>query len=123
MSAIARKPLVACLCRVPMIFEALVAELDEFATVQRFPAAQGETLGLLRSIAPDGVVIDSAADAAAAEEFARETGSPVVHVEHDANRVRVLRDGKWEAPRGSETSAASIRNALVGGIYTKGRKR
>jgi hypothetical protein len=108
------------LCRVPLLCEALDGALAGVATVQRFPAS-GDTGGLLRSLRPDSVVVDTAEEAAQAEGYAQESGAPLVCVDLAQGALSVFRSGRWEAPADATASSEGIRNVLVGGIF--GRRR
>ena len=115
------EPLVAVLSAVPILGEALTAALESIAEVRRFPAHRGDTVGLLRWLRPDAVVVDSEEEAEAAADFARETGSPLVHISLASRVVRIWREGRWEeAPPGGDSSE-TVRNAVVGGLF--GRRR
>jgi hypothetical protein len=116
------EPLVAVLCSTPILCEALSAALESIADVRRFPAGRGDVAGLLRSLAPDGVVVDSEEDLEAAAEFASEFDAPLVHVSLRRDRLRVLADGEWQEPESQQASPEAIRNALVGGIYGRARR-
>jgi hypothetical protein len=114
------QPLVAVVCRVPLVFEALTAALEGIADVRPFPAGRADTAGLLRALAPDAVVVDSEAEARDAEAFVRETESLLVHVSIADETLRTFKDGRWQEPEDA-ASPEAIRNAVVGGIF--GRKR
>lgn len=110
------EPLVAVVCRVPLLYEALTAALDGVANVRRFPAGGGDTVGLLRALRPDAVIVDSEEEADEAAAFARESSSPLVHVSLHERTLRTLRDGRWHQAEEDATPEA-IRNAIVGGIF------
>lgn len=112
------EPLVAVVCHVPLLSEALTAALEGIATVHRFPAGREDTAGLLRALDPDAVVVDSDAEAHHATVFARATHSPLVHVSLHDQVLRVFRDGRWQEAD-EEASPESVRNALVGGLYRR----
>lgn len=116
------QPLIAVICRAPILSEALTAAFDRVAVVQSFPARRGDTIGLLRWLEPDGVVVDTQEEAEEAARFARDTRSPLVHVSLRERKLRVLRNGRWEEPEGVSTSPESIRNVLLGGIFGRRRK-
>jgi hypothetical protein len=113
---------VAIVCRVPILCEALTGALEDVVTVQSFQPS-GDTGGLLRSLRPDGVVVDSEEEAAQTEEYARESGAPIVLIALEARTLRVLRDGRWEEPADATASSEGVRNVLVGGIFGKGRHK
>jgi hypothetical protein len=118
----AQRPLVALVCRVPILCEALTGALEEVATVQSFSPSD-DTGGLLRSLRPDGVVVDSDDEAAQAADYAREFGATVVLIALDDRVLRVLEDGEWHEQPGVAASSEGVRNVLVGGIFGKGRAR
>ncbi len=110
------EPLVALVCRVPLLYEALTTALDGIASVRRFPAGGGDTSGLLRALRPDAVIVDSEEEADEATAFARESSSTLVHVSLRGRTVRTLQDGRWQDAHG-DASPEGIRNAVVGGIF------
>jgi hypothetical protein len=112
------EPLVALICEVPLLAEALAASLEGIAEVRAFPAELEDANGLLRSLQPDAVVVDTAKQASVAAVFAREARVPLVHVLLRVSKLRVLQDGEWESSEGAEgASPEAIRNALVAGIF------
>jgi hypothetical protein len=114
------QPLIAVLCRAPIVGEAIHAEFATIADVREFPAGAGDTPGLLRMLRPDAVVVDDEAEALEAAEFARETNSPLVHLSLRDHKVRLLQDGSWEE-RENGSSAHTVRNLIVGAIFREGR--
>jgi hypothetical protein len=112
-------PLVAVVCKVPLLCEALVAALDSIAEVRRFPAGRGDLGGLLRWLRPDAIVVDTEEEAGEAEAFARESGSPLVHVSLADRKIRVLGEGGWEEPHHGDASPEAIRNAIVGSLLAR----
>jgi hypothetical protein len=113
-------PLVAVVCRVPLLAEALTAALEGIATVRRFPAERGDTVGLLRAVDPDAVVVDSEAEAHHAAVFARAADTALVHVSLYDQVLRIFEDGSWHESD-EEASPESIRNAVLGGIFRRER--
>jgi hypothetical protein len=111
------EPLVAVICRIPLLCEALTGALDGIAKVRQFGASQGDTAGLLRWLRPDAVVVDSDAVADTAAAVARETNTPVVKISYGRSAVRVFSDGEWEEPVEGAASAESVRNILVGHLF------
>jgi hypothetical protein len=114
------EPLVAVVCRVPLVFEALTAALEGIADVRPFPAGRADTAGLLRALSPDAVVVDSEAEARDAEAFVRDTTALLVYLSLDDEKLQRFEDGRWHDPE-EAASPEAIRNAVVGGIF--GRKR
>jgi hypothetical protein len=116
-----RPPLVAVVCRAPVVSEAVAWGLESIAEVRRFAAGLGDTAGLLRSLYPDAVVVDDEAEAAEATAFANESGSLLLHISLRDGRVRALRHEIWEDVGDSTASAETVRNVIVGEIF--GRRR
>jgi hypothetical protein len=114
-------PLVAVVCAVPLLSEALSAILDSIAEVRAFPARCGDTIGLLRSLGPDAIVVDTEEEAENAAPFARESGLALIHVLLRERRLRVLSGELWEERDNGGASPEAIRNILVGAIYGPGR--
>ena len=107
----------AAVYTVPLLCEALAGALEGIAELRTFPARHGDTGGLLRSLEPDAVIVDSDDEADAAATYGADTGAPLVHVMLRERRLRVFRDGAWiDLERGGATPEA-IRNIIVGGIY------
>lgn len=107
--------MIAAICAVPLLCEALTSALDGIAEVQSFPAGREDTEGLLQSLRPDGIVVDNDRGADEAEPYARATRAPLVHVQLSQQNLRVLTHGSWELV--SDASPESIRNVLVGSLY------
>jgi hypothetical protein len=110
-------PLVAVVCAVPLLSEALSAILDSIAEVRSFPARCGDTIGLLRSLEPDAIVVDTEEEAENAAPFARESGLALIHVLLRERKLRVLRGELWEERDNGGASPEAIRNILIGGLY------
>jgi hypothetical protein len=116
-------PLVSVVSAVPMLREALADSLDEIAEVRDFPAGRRDTTGLLTWLSPDAVVVDSQSDVAEAAAFARESGTPLLRISYEDEKVHVLGSSGWIEPDGAGLSPEDIRNVLVGllfGRVTKG---
>jgi hypothetical protein len=112
-----RQPLVAVLYRVPLLCEAIASALDNIAEVWTFPARRGGTVGLLRSVRPDAVVVDDPIEAAAVSAWAESQDVPLVEICLHEQKVRMLQDGEWKESVGA--SAESIRNAIAGSLYAR----
>jgi hypothetical protein len=110
------RPLVAVVTRVPLLCEALSAALSDLADVKGFAANQDDTIGLLRWLRPDAVVVDDDGDVVAAESFARESHSTIVRVSLKDGRLKLLRNGDW-IEGSSEGSREELRNVLVGSLF------
>jgi hypothetical protein len=98
------------------------AAVGDVMDVRSFAAGR-DTAGLLAWLRPDGVVVDSDEDAAAAAPFALERDLPLVHVVLAQRKLRVLRDGGWEEPEGATASPEAVRNIIVGAIFGRGRPK
>jgi hypothetical protein len=114
----ARLPLVAVLYSVPLLSEAISSALDDIAEVRMFRALRGDTVGLLKSVRPDAVVVDHPTEAAKARDWAESRGVPLVHISLQERKIRLLRGGAWEESSGS--SAESIRNVIAGSMFARG---
>jgi hypothetical protein len=109
--------LVAVVCKVPLLCEALGSSFEGIVEIRSFPGDLEDMDGLLRSLQPDAVVVDTRPQANAAEPYARETHTPLVHVLLQEQKLRVLRNGDWELLENKDASPEQIRNVLVAGIY------
>jgi hypothetical protein len=114
------KPLVVAVCAVPLLHEALTAALEDIADVQGFPAHRGDTIGLLRWLKPDAVVVDEDDEAEAAALFAHESKSPLLHISLKERRLRIMRNGDWEEAGNGGTSPEEIRNILAASLFARG---
>ena len=108
------QPRVALLYSVPLLCEALDSALDDIAEVHAFRAGR-DTLGLLRAVRPDAVVVDDPDEAEEACRWAKRHGMPLVYIALRERKIRILRDGVWEERPGA--SAEAVRNALAGSFY------
>jgi hypothetical protein len=114
-----RRPLVAIICSVPLLAEAMSSTL-EFAEVRTFAADAGDVAGLLGWLRPDALIVDSAASAEAATSFAREHGLPMLHICVRESAVRLFRGGKWEqASNGEGPTPEAIRNVVAGILFAR----
>ena len=113
-----RQPLVAVLYSVPLLCEAISSALDDIAEVRMFRASRGDTVGLLRSLRPDAVVVDHPAEAEEAREWSEEREIPLVHINLRERKIGVLRGGVWEESTGA--GRESIRNIIAGAMYARG---
>jgi hypothetical protein len=114
-------PLVAVISTVPMLFEALVNTLDDIAEVRGFPARRDDTVGLLRWLRPDAIVVDNEEDAAAAADAA-DPAIPVVHVPlQEQGVLRVLVEGEWLDQGVAAASPELIRNIVVAGMFGRAK--
>ena len=113
-----RQPLAAVLYSVPLLCEAIASALENVAEVWTFPARRGDTVGLLRSVRPDAVVVDDPIEAADVKGWAESQDIPLVEICLQKHKIRVLQGGEWKESAG--TSAESIRNAVAGSLYARG---
>ena len=113
------RPLVAVLCSVPLLGEAMSSAL-EFAEVRTF-AAGGDVAGLLGWLRPAALIVDSNAGAEAAEIYAREHELPLLHVSLRNSTLRLFRGGEWEdVESGEGPTPEAIRNIVAGSIFARG---
>ena len=115
-------PLIAVICTVPLLEEAMLAAVGDVTTVRSFPAGR-DTTGLLSWLRPDGIVVDSDEEAENALPFARERDITLLHVSFTRRKLRVLRDGEWEELEELTAAPETVRNIIVGGIFGAGRAR
>jgi hypothetical protein len=112
------RPLVAVVCAVPLLGEAVESAL-EFAEVRSFTARR-DTAGLLQWLRPDAVVVDSEDDALAASEAAGDE-LPVLHISVRDRSLRLFRRGTWtQVARNEGPTPESIRNVLAGALFARG---
>jgi len=115
-------PLVAVVCGVPLLSEAVEQALQGMAEVRSFPAGGGDTAGFLRFLRPDAVVVDSVDEAQQAVRFARDAGATLVHVSLPDQRLRLLRAGGWVEYANGSASPERLRSALAAGLLRKGSR-
>ena len=114
-----RRPLVAVLCSVPLLVEAVSAAL-EFAEVRPFSGGRGDTTGLLRWLRPDAVIVDSDRDAQEAAAFAQEHDLPLLHISVRERELRLFHRGTWEfIGNGEGPTPESIRNVVAGMLFAR----
>jgi len=117
-TAVVVKPFVAVLSHVPLVTDAMVDALEEIAEVRAFTTQNGDTVGLLRSLRPDAIVVDGPEAAEAAAKYARAADVPLVFVCLRERKLRVLTDDGWRDEAG-RPSTESLRNALAEAIYRR----
>jgi hypothetical protein len=114
------RPLVAVLCSVPLVGEAMSATL-EFAEVRSLSPTGGDIAGLLGWLRPDALIVDSDAAAEAAAIFAREHELPVLHISVRDRTLRLFRRGEWEqVSSGEGPTPEAIRNVVAGSLFARG---
>ena len=112
-------PVVAVLCRVPIVAEALAGAFEGMAEVRTFPANGGDMAGVLRWLRPDAVVVDDEHAAASAAPYAATEGGLLVHVSIQDGAVRVFKGESWEFTDVDGSSPESIRNLVVGSLLRR----
>jgi hypothetical protein len=109
------RPLVAVLYRVPLVCEAIVSALDPIVTARPFPAGVGDLLGLLGSVRPDAIVVDSEVDAEEISVYSRIHEVPLLQIDLRAQRLLILERGDWRSEE--PATAESVRNAVAGALF------
>jgi hypothetical protein len=113
------RPLVAVLCSVPLLGEAMSSTL-EFAEVRTFAASGGDVGGLLGWLRPDVMIVDSDAAADSAADFAREHDMPLLHICVRSRTLRLFRRGTWEqVSNGDGPTPEAIRNVVAGALFAR----
>lgn len=113
------RPLVAVLCSVPLLGEAMGSVLD-FAEVRTFSDRGGDVDGLLRWLRPDALIVDSDSGALEAAAFARENDLPLVHISIRDRALRLFRNGEWEVVgNGEGPTPEAVRNVIVGSLFAR----
>jgi len=113
------RPLVAVVCVVPLLGEAMESALD-FAEIRSFSASDGDIAGLLRWMRPDALIVDNEGDAEEAAAFARDHELPVLHVSVHERALRLYRHGRWEViGSGEGTTPTVIRNVIAGALFSR----
>lgn len=111
------RPLVAVVCAVPLLGEAMRAAL-EFADVQTFAASGGDLDGLVRWLRPDALVVDNVESAVEAAAFAHEHDLPVLHVSVQEREMSLYRGGIWQRiGNGDGPTPEAIRNVVAGALF------
>jgi hypothetical protein len=112
------RPLVAAVCSVPLVGEAVRSAL-EFAEVRIF-TGQRDTAGLLRSLKPDVVIVDSDPDADEASAYAAETDVSVLQISIRDRSLRLFRNGEWEqVGDGEGPTPEAVRNVVAGTLFSR----
>ena len=110
-------PLIAIVCAIPLLGQALCDALDELAECKVIPARQDDIAGLLKSMQPDAIVVDAEDEAESAATYSRFARIPVIHVDLSAHMLRLYEDGRWEYAEDLEASPEGIRNLVASGLY------
>jgi hypothetical protein len=115
----AERPLIAVVCAVPLLGDAMSSALD-FAEVHSFAARAGDIGGLLHWLHPDAVIVDNDASAADATAFAQQYDMPVIHIALGERALRLFRAGEWEVVAdGDGPTVETIRNVVVGVLFAR----
>ena len=113
------RPLVAVICAVPLLAEAIRASLD-FADVQVFAAENGDAAGLLRWLKPDAAIVDSDQAAREASSFAVDADLPLLHISVRDESLRLLRNSAWESvSNGEGPTPEEVRNVIAGVLFAR----
>jgi hypothetical protein len=113
------RPLVAVICAVPLLGEAVASTLD-FAEVRCFAADGGDVAGLLRWLKPDAAVFDTEGAARDASVFAEECGLPMLHISVRDSTLRLFRNGTWkEVGNGTGPTPEEVRNVIAGTLFAR----
>ena len=118
----AGQPLVAFVCRAPVLSEALAASLALVADVRSFPAGRPDPEGLVRALRPDALVVDDVDEAERLAPYARGARTPLVLIAADANELRVLGTDGWDVVSHGD-GIEGIRNLLVAQLFGRARTR
>ena len=89
------EPFVVYFCAAPLLAEAVRTALEGIAEVRWLPAGRPGLSGLLHSLDPDAVVVDSDADADDAAAFADKAGVTLLHIGLGRPALRLRRHGCW----------------------------
>lgn len=93
----------------------------EFAEVRLFAANGGDVDGLLGSLRPDALIVDSNAGAEAATAFAREHELPIVYVSVRDRTLHLFSGGEWQqVANGDGPTPEAIRNVVAGVLFARG---
>jgi hypothetical protein len=112
----AAQPLVAFVCRAPVLSEALAASLQLVANVRTFPAGRPDPVGLVRALRPDAMVVDDDEEAERLAPYARSARTPLVLIDAEANELRVLGTDGWDVVSYGD-GIEGIRNLLVAQLF------
>jgi hypothetical protein len=118
----ASQPLVAFVCRAPVLSEALAASLALVADVRSFPAGRPDPEGLVRALQPDAVVVDDVDEAERLSPYARAARTPLVLIATEANELRVLGPDGWDVACKGD-GMEGIRNLLVAQLFGRAHTR
>jgi hypothetical protein len=118
----AGQPLVAFVCRAPVLSEALAASLALVADVRSFPAGRPDPEGLVRALRPDALVVDDVDEAERLAPYARGAQTPLVLIAAETDELRVLGPAGWDVVSRGD-GIEGIRNLLVAQLFGRARTR
>lgn len=116
------QPLVAFVCRAPVLSDALTDALSFFAEVCTIPAGRPDPDGLIHALRPDALVVDDRGVGERLTAYARDARIPLVLIATDANQLCVLAAEGWVAVEDGE-GIAGVRNLLVAQLMGRGEVR
>ena len=114
------RPFVAVLSHVPLVTVAIVDAIEGIAEARAFTTKDGDTVGLLRSLRPDAIVVDGYGAAGEAAKYARAADVPLVYIDLQERKLRVLEANCWRDESG-RPSSESLRNVVAEAIYDRAR--
>ena len=120
MTAVGVKPFVIVLSHVPFVTGAIVDALEGIAEAHTFATKSGDTVGLLRSLRPDAIVVDGPGAAEEAAKYARAADVPLVYIDLLEHKLCALERDGWRDVAG-RPSSGSLRNTLAEAIYQRTR--
>ena len=111
----ASQPLVAFVCRAPVLSEALAASLALVADVRSFPAGRPDPEGLIRALRPDALVVDDGDEAERLAPYARGARTPLVLIaaRPTSSRARTGRLGRRRPRRRHRRNSEPARRAAL----------
>jgi hypothetical protein len=113
------RPLIAVVCGVPLLGEALQAALD-FGEVRLFSEKGGDVAGLLEWIRPDAIVVDTQDGAEAAASYALAQQRPLLHIGVRERELRLFHQGEWhQVGNGDGPTPETIRNVVAGALFAR----
>jgi hypothetical protein len=118
----AAQPLVAFVCRAPVLSEALAASLALVANVRTFPAGRPDPVGLVRALRPDAMVVDDDDEAERLAPYARSARTPLILIDAEANQLRVLGTDGWDVVSYGD-GIEGIRNLLVAQLFGRSQTK
>jgi hypothetical protein len=116
------QPLVAFVCRAPVLCEAVAEALADVAEVQAFPAGRPDPEGLIAALRPDALIVDEDGEAERLTRYARAAQTPLVLIAAETNEVRVLGPDGWALADHGD-GIEGIRNLLVAQLFGRSTTR